>query len=215
MDKLKIFSKKLNKHIEYLVDGNRLILANDGIEDNTRFMGWSDGSSSSWQKGGWGNGSSNWLKGGWANGSSNWLKGGWGNGSSNWQKGGWSNGSSNWTKGGWSNGGSSSCFITSAYVDYYGFSDNCYELETLRFFRDDICKTDDNFRELVLEYYKQAPKIVKSINEDEDKDAIYEMISNDLVKKCVKLIEENNKKEAIEAYSSVVKQLIKRYRIDN
>lgn len=58
----------------------------------------------------------------------------------------------------------SACFLTTATVDALGLNDDCWELETLRRFRDDILLPDINGRTLVDEYYRVAPKIVADIS---------------------------------------------------
>jgi hypothetical protein len=52
------------------------------------------------------------------------------------------------------------CFITTACVKYYGLNDNCYQLKTLRKFRDTyLLKSHENAL-LVGQYYCIAPNLV-------------------------------------------------------
>ncbi len=84
---------------------------------------------------------------------------------------------------------SSLCFITTAVCKYFNKPDDCYELTTLRNFRDNWLVLQPGGKELVEEYYKTAPIIVAAIDSSAEKDTIYMHIWNDYIKPCIKLIE--------------------------
>ncbi len=99
--------------------------------------------------------------------------------------------------------GSSGCFLTSACVTYFGKPDDCYELETLRKFRDEEMKKMDGGEELVKEYYRVAPEIVKCIDASEHKGEHYQYIF-DCVQTCVQLIEQGKADETLAEYKKMV-----------
>ncbi len=57
------------------------------------------------------------------------------------------------------------CFITTACVRHIGLSDNCYELRTLRKFRDEVLPHLPQGKDAIKKYYDIAPKIVLHIEE--------------------------------------------------
>lgn len=65
------------------------------------------------------------------------------------------------------------CFITTACVKHHGLADDCYELTTLRFFRDTYMNRTPNGTELVNEYYTRAPALVRKLNRRNDSNAFY------------------------------------------
>jgi hypothetical protein len=104
------------------------------------------------------------------------------------------------------------CFITSACVSAMNLPDNCYELETLRAFRDNVLLTDDSGKKLVKKYYKIAPEIVSMIDKDSKRKEIYRKVYAE-IKNIVSLIEQKKKSEAIREYSKIVDNLQSRYTI--
>lgn len=81
------------------------------------------------------------------------------------------------------------CFITTAVCSYFNKPDDCYELTTLRAFRDNWLAQQPEGRSLVEEYYAIAPSIVTAIDNSPCKDQIYMHIWNDYIEPCIKLIE--------------------------
>lgn len=61
------------------------------------------------------------------------------------------------------------CYITTAVCKSLGKADDCYELETLRNYRDQYLMEERHGVELVKEYYNTAPTIVKHIDRLEEK----------------------------------------------
>lgn len=85
--------------------------------------------------------------------------------------------------------------MTSVCINYYQdcFNDNCYELNVLRWFRDNFVSKED-----VEYYYAVAPTIVEKIDGlSEKKNKIYEYIYNSIIKYCIEAI---NKKDFDKAY---------------
>lgn len=60
------------------------------------------------------------------------------------------------------------CFLTTAAVEAVGLSDNCWELQTLRQFRDSWLSSTHQGSALIADYYRIAPDIVARINDTEN-----------------------------------------------
>lgn len=105
---------------------------------------------------------------------------------------------------------SSGCFITTACVISKGLSDNCYELQVLRKFRDNYVAVQPNGKELILQYYKIAPLIVTEINKRINAQNIYNPIFEE-IENAVFLIEQKMYAEAFELYCKIVRELEKNY----
>jgi len=121
-----------------------------------------------------------------------------------------------------SNGG---CYLTSACMKHMqgNFDDNCEELTTLRWFRDNFVSEED-----IKHYYKTAPVIVAAIEEINDNDKIYNYIYEHVVNACVKAIKAGNYDFAYDRYKSSIlsledefarpkleKQLVKALKVNN
>lgn len=59
---------------------------------------------------------------------------------------------------------SSDCFMTTAACDVIGLADDCWELQTLRNFRDGWLSDQSGGAADILRYYKSAPDIIQIIN---------------------------------------------------
>lgn len=109
--------------------------------------------------------------------------------------------------------GSSSggCYLTSACVQTKNLPDDCYELTTLRNFRDTYLSAREHGSEEIKHYYNTAPTIVEKINKRSDADEIWEDLYENLVKKCVLLIEKEKLDEAYTAYKTKCLDLENKY----
>lgn len=106
---------------------------------------------------------------------------------------------------------SSGCFLTSACVEAKGLPDDCYELSTLRSFRDGYMRALPCGEEEIEEYYSVAPKIVDAINFMPDAGNIWETIYETLVIPCVRFIEQGKNENAHILYKSVLLALKAEY----
>lgn len=104
------------------------------------------------------------------------------------------------------------CFLTTAMCKYYHKSDNCYELNTLRWFRDNWLINIDGGEKLIAKYYTTAPQIVNCLEEDCDRDALFIWIHSQ-IQKCVSLIEKHKYKECFDIYSSATLFLARKYNL--
>lgn len=105
---------------------------------------------------------------------------------------------------------SSGCYFTTACCEYYGLSDNCSQLQTLRYFRDNIMSKSFSGINLIKKYYLVAPSIVQKISASPNKQNEFRIIFNHINKSC-ELINSGKNEEAIETYLIMVNRLIKKY----
>ena len=97
----------------------------------------------------------------------------------------------------------SSCFLTTACVEFLGKPDDCYELTTLRRFRDGYLKKRDGGEALVAQYYAIAPKIVDKINQLPSREEYYKRIYDKIVA-CITCIEADDNDGALAIYKEMV-----------
>ena len=103
------------------------------------------------------------------------------------------------------------CYITTAVCRSLGRPDDCYELNTLRDYRDSYLLSTDEGREIVQEYYNIAPTIVKRIDKKAEADEIYENIWKTYLSPCITMIENGENEKCRDVYSSMVRKLEARY----
>lgn len=98
-------------------------------------------------------------------------------------------------------GGDDDCFITTAICLSSGKSDDCYELELLREFRDTWLKY--NHPEDIIQYYKEAPIIVSKIAAMENAGRIWHDLNRDYIVPAVHAIEESAPELAYTIYKNL------------
>ncbi len=103
------------------------------------------------------------------------------------------------------------CYITTAVCKSLNKPDDCYELNTLRRYRDEYLLATESGKEIVEEYYNIAPTIVKRIDKEADSAKIYENIWQDYLSPCIRLIEEGKREDCRELYSDMVRKLERKY----
>ena len=103
------------------------------------------------------------------------------------------------------------CYITTVVCRSLGRPDDCYELNTLRDYRDSYLLSTDEGREMVQEYYNIAPTIVKRIDKKAEADEIYENIWKTYLSPCITMIENGENEKCRDLYSSMVRKLEARY----
>lgn len=103
------------------------------------------------------------------------------------------------------------CYITTVVCEGLGKSDDCYELNLLRNYRDGYLMETSEGEKLVNEYYDIAPTLVKRITRDEHADEIYQSIWDEFLRPCVSLIEDGKREECREKYTEMVHSLQKKY----
>lgn len=106
-----------------------------------------------------------------------------------------------WKEGNSSSGGG--CFLTTACCEYKGLPDNCYELETLRNFRDTYLVNTQIGEQLIKLYYDNAPSIVDKLNTKKEKAQIYDEIYNRITY-IIDLIEKEQYEKVVGKYIEMV-----------
>lgn len=103
------------------------------------------------------------------------------------------------------------CFLTTACMQSLStnFHDDCYELSTLRKFRDSYLQ--ENYPEEIEEYYKIAPSVVENILKMPNKKEVFSDIYTSLVSPAVSLIEKGEFKKAYLLYKDYTLQLQAKY----
>jgi YD repeat-containing protein len=104
-----------------------------------------------------------------------------------------------------SNGGG--CFISSACISGIGLADDCPELQSLRFFRDNYLRQSKEGQSLIDEYYRIAPEILKAIEKRGDSRQLLNELFWTLVKPTVDLIASGKNEDAVAHYRDYVLQL--------
>ena len=102
------------------------------------------------------------------------------------------------------------CFLTSACVSYAGLPDDCFELETLRAFRDGYLASIPEGPALIREYYEVAPSLVAFITLDEKRHLVLSDILT-TVRECVQHIINYRYEEALVSYKAMYLGLKSRY----
>lgn len=205
-NKAKQLLKELAQTLEKNAGPKELVPAADGMGADV-LMSWNN-YYGSWINGGWNNYYGSWSDGGWNNYYGSWSDAGWNNYYGSWINGGWNNYYGSWGDASENSGG---CFLTTACVDHKGMADDCYEMQVLRAIRDTIVTWNDEMKELVQEYYRIAPEIVRKINTEENAGEIWDGLFDNLVMKCVSLYEQNKIEEAVKLYIDTVNQLKETY----
>ncbi len=103
------------------------------------------------------------------------------------------------------------CFITDSCITARNLPDDCEELTIIRNFRDSILVRTLEGRKLVGRYYEFAPLISEKIKSETNSSEIYQSLYQNLVLKCVELINNGQTKEAENNYRKVVGELELKY----
>jgi len=99
------------------------------------------------------------------------------------------------------------CYISTAICSHIGKSDDCYELQLLRNYRDTVLLSNAEGRLLVEEYYDVAPTIVNRINKRIDAQHIYQRLWERYLYPCIHSIEQKQYDTSQKYYASMVQYL--------
>ena len=102
---------------------------------------------------------------------------------------------------------SGGCFITTATCQTLGKSDNCFELNTFRNYRDNWLINQEGGEQLIEKYYKVAPIIVQNIQSKLNHNLIFKNIWDDYLIQCLKFINDGEYEKAKKIYISMVESL--------
>ncbi len=94
------------------------------------------------------------------------------------------------------------CYLTTACTSAMQLPDNCLELTVLRRFRDAILLPEPSGRAAVMDYYKMAPEIVKSIEARDDANRVWQAVYVE-IQRAVSLILSGNFNQAFSHYQQM------------
>jgi hypothetical protein len=106
------------------------------------------------------------------------------------------------------------CFLTTACVKYYGLKDDCYQLQTLRKFRDEYLLESSEDQILVKKYYSIAPLLVDLLEIDSNRDILFERIFERINSACAAIQSEKFFK-AKRIYQKTVLELLTHFKISS
>lgn len=105
------------------------------------------------------------------------------------------------------------CFLTTATCIALGKEDNCDEVLNYKKYRDEHLRFDDDGRDLIVEYYRIAPRIVKKIDAEPNAKALYLQLYNQYIKVGYDYLQKNDLVNAKKIYIEMVKNLCKKYNV--
>jgi len=105
------------------------------------------------------------------------------------------------------------CFITTAVCKNSSKPDECYELQTLRNFRDNWLRKQPDGEILIQKYYHVAPKIVTLIDQSPNSSEVYDTINREYIEPCLEYIESGKMEACKNHYTDMVNTLAKRYQV--
>lgn len=105
------------------------------------------------------------------------------------------------------------CYLTTAMCQILGKADNCYELETLRSFRENYMRMTDEGKELLKEYDIISPPIASKLLKLKNKMDIANIMLCDYINTSIELINNNDNEAAIIKYKDMVLYLKKLLRM--
>lgn len=103
------------------------------------------------------------------------------------------------------------CYITTAVCESLGKGEDCYELNVLKEYRDHYLESTGEGHALVEAYYDIAPTIVKRIDRQEDRKAVYRNLYEEYLLPCIQKIEEQDYEACKAWYQKMVLELRERY----
>lgn len=106
------------------------------------------------------------------------------------------------------------CFLTTAFCEIKGYDDDCYELQTLRKFRNEYIANISEGQSLLEEYMVVGPKIADKIIHDDDRETIADEMGINYIYPAIELINNNRLEEAKDVYVSMVNMLKEKYNIN-
>ncbi len=99
------------------------------------------------------------------------------------------------------------CYLTTACIQTRGLPDDCFELTTLRRFRNEVMATRLEGRVDIEEYKRIAPEIVRRLNLKPDSREIYSEIYHQTIQPAVRLVQSGDFQKAYNTYKSGVLEL--------
>ena len=107
------------------------------------------------------------------------------------------------------------CFLTTAICDIFGFEDNCYGLNTMREFRDNILVKDSKYYPLLAEYEVVGPLISQKLYTDSSREEVSMYYFENYIYDIINMISiEKKYDEAVTKYVEMVNDLKRLYKIE-
>lgn len=110
----------------------------------------------------------------------------------------------------------STCYITTVMCDILEYPDDCYYLNQLRDFRNNVMQNDKKYADILYEYDTVGPLIAQNLKRDftaeSDKEFIIQLF-NFYILPTVRYIQDNKYEEAISRYQEMTKDLEEYYNI--
>lgn len=103
------------------------------------------------------------------------------------------------------------CYVTTAICENLGKGPDCYELKTLKDYRDQYMEKTPEGHALVDEYYDIAPTIVKRMERQPNRDQLYKELYEQYLVPCIHEIEAGKYEECCKRYEEMVLDLKSRY----
>ncbi len=103
------------------------------------------------------------------------------------------------------------CFLTTACVFHKGKADDCDELQTLRWLRNNYIANTAEGKQLLKTYKTEGPRMLKTMKDFENRPEILDYIHDKLVQPSVAMIKQGQHKEATDYYTAFVKQMMLQY----
>ncbi|MEM6723271.1 MAG: hypothetical protein AAF598_04485 [Bacteroidota bacterium] len=102
---------------------------------------------------------------------------------------------------------STGCYLTSSCTIAKGLADDCFELETLRDFRDNYMVHLPEGKAMIKDYYQHAQPVLEAIGQQENPMEFQDFIYDQLVQPALQLIEAGEKELAMHYYHQFVLEL--------
>lgn len=99
------------------------------------------------------------------------------------------------------------CYITTAICQSSSKPDDCYELTTLRRYRDGWLSRQPDGKMLIHQYYLFAPSLVSVIEGRADKEEIYRSLCQNYLMPCIERIEQGDEQGCKQLYVEMVEGL--------
>lgn len=101
--------------------------------------------------------------------------------------------------------GKKGCFLTTAACEHRGLPDDCFELSTMRDFRDRVLLETPAGQAMVRHYYEVAPRLVPLMHDRQTADWAWSQIQE-----TVRHLSEQQHEAAIESYRQLVEVMMRK-----
>ncbi len=110
--------------------------------------------------------------------------------------------------------GNTGCYLTTCMCEILGYDDDCYVLNTLRDFRDNYMKQNEECLPLLDDYDTVGPIIADKLSNDEDKEFNAKIMLYFYIKPAIECIKKEEHDKAVGIYKDMTINLMHKYDID-